>query len=87
MGSRSIFVRASDPIPEPLGAESSLLNFTFSVGIDPKGGTDPWSANVVWGEGAHIYNGYAQVPPVDVVAATSTVTLFLRSSVLCLSPL
>lgn len=82
VGSRSIFVRASDPIPEPLGAESSLLNFTFSLGIDPKGGTDPWSANVVWGEGAHIYNGYAQVPPVEVVAATSTVTLFLRSSVL-----
>lgn len=82
VGSQPIFVRASDPIPEPLGAEPRLRNFTFSVGIDPKGGTDPWSADVVWGEGAHIYNGYAQIPPVEVVAAMSTVTLFVRSSVL-----
>ncbi len=82
-GNQPIFVRESDPLPESLlSAESGLLNFTFSVGIDPKGGTDPWSADVVWGEGAHIYNGYAQIPPVEVVAATSTITFFIRSSVL-----
>ncbi len=82
VGSQPFFVRASDPVPEPFIPEAGLLNFTFEVGIDPKGGKDPWSADVVWGEGAHVYNGYAQIPPVEAIAATSTVTLFLRSSAL-----
>lgn len=82
VGNQPLFVRASDPAPESLEPDAGLENFTFMVGIDPKGGCDPWSADIVWGEGAHIYNGYAQVPPVEAIAATSTVTLFLRSSVL-----
>lgn len=57
-------------------------NFTFKVGIDPTGGTDPWAATVVWGQGAHIYNAHAQVPPVEVAAQGATVTVFLRSTVL-----
>ncbi len=63
-------------------ATSDQQNFTFHVGIDPTGGTDPWSDSVIWGEGAHIYNVYAQVPPVEAVAEGTAVTVFLRSSVL-----
>ena len=56
-----------------------LNNMTFWVGIDPTGGTDPFASTVVWGQGAHIYNAYHQVPAVEAVAQASTVTLFLRS--------
>jgi len=54
-------------------------NFTFSVGIDPTGGIDPLSDRVIWGQGAHIYNEYADVPSVTAVAEADTVTVFLRS--------
>lgn len=57
----------------------AVANITFWVGIDPWGGTDPYSADVVWGPGAHIYNAHAQVPAVEVVARSSSVTIFLRS--------
>jgi len=57
-------------------------NFTFKVGIDPTGGTDPWADSVVWGQGAHIYNVYAQVPAVQATAQGTKVTVFLRSTVL-----
>lgn len=51
---------------------------SFWVGIDPYGGTNPMSENVVWGIGAHIYNAFAQVPPVEVEAKNETVTFFTR---------
>jgi hypothetical protein len=57
-------------------------NFTFRVGIDPKGGLNPYADTVVWGWGAHIYNCYHEVPPVEVEAKNSTVTVFLRSRTL-----
>lgn len=56
-----------------------LNNMTFWVGIDPTGGTNPFASTVVWGEGAHIYNAYHQVPAVEAVAQANTVTIFLRS--------
>jgi hypothetical protein len=52
------------------------------VGIDPTGGTDPLADTVVWGQGAHIYNEYAQVPSVEATAQADTVTVFLRSRTL-----
>lgn len=64
------------------GLDDAARNFTFHLGIDPTGGTDPWSSTVVWGQGAHIYNAYAPVPPVAVAADGPTVTVFLRSQVL-----
>ena len=57
-------------------------NFTFTVGIDPTGGTDPWSETVIWGNGAHIYDAYAPIPVVEVVAQAGRVTAFVRSTVL-----
>jgi hypothetical protein len=79
--------RASDGVgAEPFAIQASeydkvdgVRNFTFYMGIDPMGGTDPWSDSVVWGEGAHIYNAFAQIPPAEAEAKASTVTVFVRS--------
>jgi len=60
----------------------AVPNFTFYLGIDPTGGTNPFADTVVWGQGAHIYNAYAQVPAVEAVAQGGTVTVFLRSKTL-----
>jgi len=57
-------------------------NFTFYVGIDPTGGTNPFADTVVWGRGAHIYNQYAQPPSAEATAQAGTVTVFLRSKTL-----
>jgi hypothetical protein len=62
--------------------DDDVRNFTFWAGIDPTGGTDPFADSVVWGKGAHIYNTYHKVPPVETVAQSNTVTVFLRSRTL-----
>jgi hypothetical protein len=77
VGEQAFFVRASE-----YDKEDGVRNVTFTVGIDPTGGTDPWSDQVIWGEGAHIYNAFGQIPPVEVTAQADTVTVFVRSAVL-----
>lgn len=57
-------------------------NFTFYLGIDPTGGTNPFADTVVWGRGAHIYNEHAQVPAAEATAQADVVTVFLRSKTL-----
>jgi len=57
-------------------------NFAFVVGIDPHGGTNPYSPDVVWGKKAYIYNGYFKVPYAEAVAQSDKVTVFLRSKTL-----
>jgi hypothetical protein len=68
--------------PEGSVDDDNLRNFTFWVGIDPTGGTNPFADSVVWGRGAHIYNVFHEVPPVETVAQSDTVTVFLRSRTL-----
>jgi hypothetical protein len=62
--------------------DENVRNFTFWVGIDPDGGTNPFAKSVIWGEGAHIYNAFHEVPPVTVTARSDTVTVFMRSRTL-----
>ncbi|WP_347245692.1 hypothetical protein [Thermogutta sp.] len=64
------------------GLDDADRNFTFWVGIDPTGGTNPYAPTVVWGKGAHIYNAYYQVPAVETTALADRVTVFLRSRTL-----
>jgi hypothetical protein len=52
-----------DPLNDSIG------NFTFYVGLDPTGGTNPFADTVAWSRGAHIYNVYAQVPVVEATLA------------------
>lgn len=63
---------AESPQAEALG------NATFWVGMDPSGGRNPLADTVVWGQGAHIYNEYAEVPAVEATADGDRVTLFIR---------
>jgi hypothetical protein len=62
-------------------ADDNLRNFTFQVGIDPTGGTDPTSDSVVWGWGVHIYNAFGKVE-VEAEAESDVVTVFTRSRTL-----
>ena len=81
-GTGPFFVRASEYEPPPGVPDSAVRNFTFVVGLDPTGGEDPWAESVVWGEGAHIYNAFAQIPPVQAVVTGDRATVFVRSRVL-----
>jgi hypothetical protein len=54
-----------DPLNDAVG------NFTFYIGIDPTGGTNPFADTVVWGRGAHIYNAYAQVPEIETALGST----------------
>jgi hypothetical protein len=59
----------------------AVHNFTFWVGIDPTGGTDPDAGTVIWGQpGAHIYNEHYQVPAVEAQAVSDTVTVFTKAN-------
>ena len=57
-------------------------NVTFKVGIDPTGGTDPFTDTVIWGKGAHVYNVYHALPAVEVVAQDQYVTVFVIDHIL-----
>jgi len=56
-------------------------NIALRIGIDPAGGTDPFSDNIVWGKPQYIYDKFGQVS-VKAQATGDAVTVFLRSSVL-----
>jgi hypothetical protein len=75
-GSDSFFA-----LPEDVTVDA-LRNFTFWVGIDPTGDTNPFADTVVWGQGAHIYNVFHKVPAVEAEAQSDVVTVFLRSTTL-----
>jgi uncharacterized repeat protein (TIGR01451 family) len=65
----------------PLGYScDDLENLGFYVGVDPNGGTDPWSANVLWSERTPSPDVYRRIGPVEsVVGPAGAVTVFLRS--------
>lgn len=67
-----------DPTPErPALSCGDPWGFWFKVGLDPTGGTDPWSPNVIWTEPAYLYDTYALVGPVSAPVGTEgAVTVF-----------
>ena len=76
------FYQLADPAwPNRGGSalDDAARNMVFQLGIDPAGGQDPWAPGVVWGQGAHIYNVFHPVPPVEAVAKGNTITVFLRA--------
>jgi len=76
------FFQLADPAWPDKGnspLDDAARNMVFQVGIDPTGGTDAFAPTVVWGPAAHIYNVFHEVPPVEVVAQSSTATVFLRT--------
>lgn len=57
-------------------------NMNFDIGIDPLGGDDPFSLNIKWGAGAHIYNVFAPVPEVWATSVNNIITVFMRARTL-----
>jgi len=58
----------------------NLSNMLFRVGIDPDGGADPWSPNIVWASG-YSNDTYRLIGPVQAqVGGAGTVTVFLRAT-------
>ncbi len=57
-------------------------NFTFSVGVDLSGGTNPWGESVLWGAGAHIYDHYQSLLDLVFTAQEPVITVYIRSDVL-----
>jgi hypothetical protein len=62
--------------------QDAKANFTFKIGIDPTGGTDPMADSVIWGDGYHIFNGYVKQLSVNATAQANTITVFLSSKTL-----
>jgi hypothetical protein len=50
---------------------------TFKAGIDPSGGTDFTSSDIIWSSGSHIYDEYDRVS-VRAVAGGDEITVFVR---------
>lgn len=54
--------------------------FSFQVGIEPSGGTDPFSDSIIWSEPYYIYDTFERVGPIQAtVGAAGKVTFFLRA--------
>ena len=51
---------------------------TFKVGIDPNGGTNPTSGNIIWSPQANPGPTWTQIA-VEATAASQTITLFLKA--------
>jgi LysM repeat protein len=54
--------------------------FYFRVGIDPNGGTDPFSGNIVWSNAYFNYDKYGLVGPVQAtVGQSGAATMFIQA--------
>ncbi|MDF1514391.1 MAG: hypothetical protein P1S60_11335 [Anaerolineae bacterium] len=63
--------------PPPALSCGDPYAFYFQAGIDPTGGTDPWSGYVIWSAPQYIYDVYDLVGPVAVeVGAEGKVTVY-----------
>ncbi len=60
------------------GPSSGQETMGMRVGIDPFGGTNPFSANIIWSPVADVYDAWGFYS-VEAVARGSTVTVFTRS--------
>lgn len=68
---------SDDNPPESCGDPYS---FYFQVGIDPNGGTDPFSQNIVWSSPAYHYDVYGMVGPVQAtVGEGGAATIFIKA--------
>jgi len=58
--------------------KASDSNVTFNIGIDPTGGTDAESNNIVWGNDSNPGSTWTQIS-VEASANSSTITLFIKA--------
>lgn len=74
----SIWARAWSSNIEDTTQSSEQPSLRLRVGIDPTGGIDPWSADVVWSQAADSFDAFSEYS-VEAVAKADTVTVFFRS--------
>jgi LysM repeat protein len=63
----------NDPLRSDLGQRMNL-----QVGIDPTGGNDPWSPNIIWTAPAESYDKFSQFV-VEAVAKNTAVSVWTKS--------
>ncbi len=64
--------------PPPALSCGDPFSLWFKVGIDPTGGLDPWSPNIVWSEDAWHRDEYGGVGPVEAtVSEGGAITVFI----------
>ncbi len=66
--------------PSITDPEGDPYAFYFRVGVDPNGGTDPFSSSIVWSSPYYNYDEYALVGPLQTtVGESGAATIFLES--------
>lgn len=55
------------------------MQSTLYCGIDVTGATDFLNPEIIWGEGLHQYDAFADIPAVEAEAAADHITVFIRS--------
>lgn len=60
-----------------LATRDDFLNCEIAVGIDPTGGIDPLSPNIIWST-ANIYDSFSLLATPPVTATTNVMTLYIR---------
>lgn len=69
--------RMNDSQPNP-HQSFGQTNMHLKIGIDPTGGTDPWSSEIVWSAEKESYDVFGRYE-VQAVARSTTVTVFTHS--------
>ena len=64
---------------ENLGPSQLTQNMNLRIGIDPFGGTDAYSSNVIWGPAGNSFDAWTLFS-MQATAQSSNVTVFTRSS-------
>ncbi len=70
--------QSGDATTSRLLTDDDRKNMNFMLGIDPTGGTNAYSAQVVWSPTVHIYDSYEAIPPVLTESTHLLVTVFVR---------
>lgn len=69
-----------DPKCDPRDSNKGGINpIAMKIGIDPTGGTDPFSANIVWGEARGVYDNW-EIFEVEATAKGSTISVWIYST-------
>jgi hypothetical protein len=70
--------QSGDVTTSRLLTDDDRQNMNFLLGIDPTGGTNAYSSQVVWGATAHIYDSYESIPSVTAESTHLLVTVYVR---------
>lgn len=74
----NIWARAWSSDTEDTTESSGQQSMNLQAGIDPTGGVDPWSDQVIWSEAGDSFDAFGEFS-LEVVARADTLTVFFRS--------